>query len=369
MPVAAHRDALPDHAAEADHRALPIDQVGIRGLSYPITVWDRDHQKQHTVGEISLSVALPSEFKGTHMSRFIEILNARRGELSLGTVPDILAEVQRRLEAEEAFIEVAFPYFLSKRAPVSGAESLMEYRCRFVASRKGEALDFMLEVTVPVKTLCPCSKAVSRYGAHNQRGLVTARARFEGMLWIEDVVEDVEACASAPLFALLKREDEKWVTEHAYENPRFVEDLVREVVQRLRRREGVRWLEVTAENVESIHNHSAWARIAWPQGDAPEAPVADTPSAPPFGEWLRAQREARRQSQRELAQRLSLSPSLLSRVERGEKRLPPERLDTLAASWGLDPLWLAVKAGALPESLLERVRSDPEGFLAWAGQR
>ena len=264
MPLAEYqREALPDCAAEADDRRLPIDQVGIRDLRYPITVWDKDHERQDTVATLSLSVALPAEDKGTHMSRFVEVLEAARGELSLGTVPDLLAAIQRQLEAHEAQIDASFPYFLPRSAPVSGARSLMDYDCRFTASRRGEALDFVLGVSVPIKTLCPCSKAISRYGAHNQRSRVNVRLRFTEMVWIEDVVEAVESCASSPLYALLKREDEKWVTERAYENPRFVEDLLREVLLAVRALPGVRWVEVEAENLESIHNHSAWGRIVW----------------------------------------------------------------------------------------------------------
>lgn len=361
------REALPDHASEHDPRALAIDQVGIRGLSYPITVWDRANMRQHTVAQLALSVGLPHRFKGTHMSRFVEVLNERRGELSLSTLPELLAEVQRRLGADDAYIEARFPYFLERRAPVSGAASLMEYLCCFQASRRGEALDFVLEVTVPVKSLCPCSKAISRYGAHNQRSLVTVRTRFEGMLWIEDVVEDVEACASSPLYALLKREDEKYITEHAYENPRFVEDLVREVVVRLGARPAVRWLEVSADNQESIHNHSAWAMLRWPQAQAPAPSTPEPALGPSFGAWLRGQREARRQSLRGLAAQLGVSPSALSRAEQDQKPLPSAALTALAAAWGLEEHKLRVRAGVLPAALLARIQRDPEGFLAWAG--
>ena len=266
------RDRLPDCAAEPDARSLPIDQVGISSLRAPIVVWDKARRQQSTVASLSMSVGLPAEVKGTHMSRFVEVLGDYRGELSLRTVPDLLAAVQRRLGARDAYLSAAFPYFLERRAPVSGAVSLMDYDCRFEAGLRGDVLDFVLGVRVPVTTLCPCSKSISDYGAHNQRGLVDVRLRFEGMVWIEDVVEAVEGCASAPLYALLKREDEKHLTERAYENPRFVEDLLREVVLALRALPGVRWLEVRAENLESIHNHSAWGRLTW------SAEEPDTPS-------------------------------------------------------------------------------------------
>ena len=359
--------SLPDHASEADSRRLPIDQVGIDGLSYPITVWDKSNKKQPTVGRIQLSVGLPAEFKGTHMSRFLEVLEAHRGELSLGTVPELLAEVQRRLQAEDAYLDVSFPYFLERSAPVSGARSLMEYPCRFAASRRGDELDFILGVTVPVTTLCPCSKAVSKYGAHNQRGLVDVQVRFDGMVWIEDVVAVVEAQASSPLYALLKREDEKYVTERAYENPRFVEDLVRDVVLGLRDLPGVTWLEVNVENLESIHNHSAWARVAWPHEDIAAPPPRPRAVPQPFGEWLKARREERRLSQRGLATRAGIAPSVLSRVESGTREPTDEVLTALAGALGLDAEKLALRAGRVPTALVSRIQADPEGFLAWAG--
>jgi len=383
-PARVDREALPDHAAERDERALPINEVGIRDLRTPITVWDKARSKQDTVATLSMSVGLPADVKGTHMSRFVEVLHDYRGELSLRTVPDLLACVQRRLDADEAFISAHFPYFLERRAPVSRAASLMDYDCRFEASRRGETMDFVLGVRVPVTTLCPCSKAVSRYGAHNQRGLVDVSLRFEGMIWIEDVVAAVERCASAPLYALLKREDEKYVTELAYDNPRFVEDLLREVVLSLRALSGesgtVRWLEVSAENLESIHNHSAWGRITW-DADADttddgrddgcaeaQSTSASAPTAPAsFGGWLCAERGARRLSQRALAKAIGVSPSLLSRVEGGEKKLSPEALGRLAETLGLSADKLMLRAGVLPPAVLARIQADPEGLLAWAG--
>jgi GTP cyclohydrolase I len=249
---------LPDHAAEADHRNIALDRVGIRGLAYPIVVWDRANQMQSTVARIDATVSLPASAKGTHMSRFIEIINEVRGELSLNNLEAVLIQIQAKLQAETAQLDVSFPYFLEKKAPVSGARSLMEYKAAFHASRTGEKFDFELEVQIPVTTLCPCSKAVSERGAHNQRSWVTVLCRArEPFLWIEEVIELVEACASSPLYAVLKREDEKYVTEAAYDNPRFVEDLIREVISALEDR--TRSLQVSVENLESIHNHSAWA--------------------------------------------------------------------------------------------------------------
>jgi GTP cyclohydrolase IB len=356
--------SLPDHASERDERRLPIDQVGIRRLRYPITVWDRNNQSQRTVAEIAFSVGLPAEFKGTHMSRFIEVLQDR-DEFSLGTVPSILEEVQKRLEAEDAYLEVSFPYFLERTAPVSGARSLMEYRCRFEANRRGPLLDFKLCVQVPVTTLCPCSKAVSKYGAHNQRGLVDIEARFDGMVWIEDIVEAVESCASSPLYALLKREDEKYVTEKAYENPRFVEDLVRDCAIAVRALPGMRWLKVSCENLESIHNHSAWASLST-DGQPEEAPrTAPREAAPGFGAWLRENRQARDMTQQQLATRLGLSGSLVSRIESGERPPRPEHLRALAVAWSMDPRMVQLRARQIPADLAERIAADPEGFLAW----
>jgi GTP cyclohydrolase I len=266
-----HRSHLPDHASERDDRRLAIDRVGVKGLTYPVTVWDRANKLQHTVASVAMYVALPQHFKGTHMSRFVEVLNARRGEISLSNMDDILTHVQDRLEAEEVHLELSFPYFIEKNAPVSGVASLMDYACAFKARKTGDEVDFVLEVTVPVKSLCPCSKAISDYGAHNQRSLVTVEVRSTEMVWIEDVVEQVEGCASAPLYSLLKREDEKYVTELAYDRPRFVEDLVREVVIAVRGLPGVVWIKVAADHQESIHNHSAYAELEWRREGAPEA--------------------------------------------------------------------------------------------------
>lgn len=261
MQAAPHRDTLPDHASHADDRGIPLDRVGIKGLAYPITVWDRSNKEQATVAVIDATVALPADVKGTHMSRFVEVLNDVHGELSLHNLPVVCETLQARLGAQKVQVDVRFPYFMQRAAPVSGAKSLMEYKAAFHAGRDGEKFDFVLEVAVPVTTLCPCSKAVSERGAHNQRSWVTVSARAVDFLWIEDVVEAVEGCASSPLYALLKREDEKFVTEAAYDRPRFVEDLIREVVASLRPR--VTWMKVSVENVESIHNHSAWAEVEW----------------------------------------------------------------------------------------------------------
>ena len=357
--------SLPDHASERDDRRLPIDQVGIKRLRYPITVWDKNKQSQRTVADIAFSVGLPAEFKGTHMSRFIEVLQDR-DEFSLGTVPEILEHVQHRLEAEDAYLEIGFPYFLERTAPVSGARSLMEYRCRFDASRRGDTLDFVLCVQVPVKTLCPCSKAVSKYGAHNQRGLVDVELRFDGMVWIEDVVEAVEACASSPLYALLKREDEKYVTERAYENPRFVEDLVRDVALAVRELPGVRWLRVSCENLESIHNHTAWATLS-SEASTPSRARA-RPAADDFPSWVRSERRGRGQTQEDLAAAMGVSASQVSRLESGSRAPRPDHLTALAKAWAMDPRVVALRARQIPPELAERIAADVEGFLGWCSR-
>lgn len=362
--------SLPDCAAKPDTRALDIDQVGIIRLSYPIKVLDRRQEWQHTVAEVAMTVGLPRQFKGTHMSRFVEILNAVRGELSIRNLPGILAQVQRRLDADDAYVTLTFPYFIQKTAPVSGATSLMEYRCRFEAARHGDSMDFVLGVRVPVKTLCPCSRAISDRGAHNQRGYVDVSVRSTEFVWIEDVVEVIEARASSPLYALLKRPDEKWVTEHAYDNPRFVEDLVRESVLAVRGLAGVTWLRVSVENEESIHNHSAYAEITWSTEDErparPEAVPGEPARPESFGSWLRTRRTERAWSQAELAEHLDVSPSHLARVESDEKGLSSGALTRLAARLGMDPVTVQLRAGQVPPALLAAIQADPEGFRSWA---
>lgn len=252
--------ALVDIQASKDHRNIAIDRVGVRNVKYPIEVLDREHDRQHTIGTFTLTVDLPHEFKGTHMSRFLEILSENRSEVSVHAIPVILEGLRDRLKAEKAHIEVAFPFFMRKKAPVTGKEGMMEYECRFIAE-KNETTDFVMEVIVPVTTLCPCSKEISAYGAHNQRGYVTTRVRFDGLVWIEEIVEMVERCGSAPLFPVLKRHDEKWVTEHAYDNPRFVEDMVREVAIAMDADDRITWYEIEVENHESIHAHNAYATL------------------------------------------------------------------------------------------------------------
>jgi len=252
---------LPDVQNQTDIREIPIDKVGVKNLKYPIAVKDRDNELQHTIATVSMTVDLPKEFKGTHMSRFVEILQNEDREIHVDSIDSLLLKMQKRLNANSSHIEIEFPYFKMKNAPVSGKPSLIDYTAKFHAVRSGKKKDFVLTVKVPVTTLCPCSKNISKYGAHNQRGEVTVSVRFRNTVWIEDLITIVESSASSELYSLLKREDERFVTERAYENPVFVEDLVRNVVMKLKKKKNIIWYSVEAENFESIHNHNAYAHI------------------------------------------------------------------------------------------------------------
>jgi len=252
---------LHDKQSERDHRELRIDKVGVRGLRFPIQVRDRARAVQNTIATIGMFVDLPKEFKGTHMSRFIEVLNAHGDVVHVENITDILHAMQQRFNAATSHLEMEFPYFMTKKAPVSGMESLMDYVARFDATACHKDIDFVLTVKARVTTLCPCSKAIAAYGAHNQRGEVTVQIRSRKAVWIEDLIGIIEGSASSELFALLKRQDEKAVTERAYDNPVFVEDLVRNVALKLNAHPDVTWYKVEAENHESIHNHNAYACI------------------------------------------------------------------------------------------------------------
>ena len=252
--------SMPDMQKSPDTRNIAIDKVGVKDIRYPIVVQEKSKIEQHTVARINMYVDLPHQFKGTHMSRFIEILNQYHGAISILSLDTILQEMKDRLEASCAHMELEFPYFIEKEAPASGARGLMEYQCRMVGTL-GDELDFVLGVTVPVTSLCPCSKEISARGAHNQRSAIDVQIRYRGHVWLEDLIEWVESCGSSPVYSLLKREDEKAVTEQAYDNPMFVEDIVRAVTERLRSIEEISWFRVECENFESIHNHSAYALV------------------------------------------------------------------------------------------------------------
>lgn len=243
-----------------DSRNIAIDKVGVKDISYPIVVMDRKKKFQHTIARINMYVDLPHQFKGTHMSRFVEILNSYREEIALDKLEIMLAEMKKKLGASTAHLEMEFPYFIEKKAPVSKAKSLMEYTCSFSATL-AEEFDFVLGIRIPVTSLCPCSKELSAYGAHNQRSIISIKVQYRNFIWIEELVSLVEECGSSPVYSLLKRVDEKYVTEKAYENPKFVEDIVREVTEKLLAEPAITWFSVEAENFESIHKHSAYAFI------------------------------------------------------------------------------------------------------------
>ena len=249
---------------QLDERNIAITKVGVKGIKYPIIVLDRAHGTQHVNATINMYVNLPHHFKGTHMSRFVEILNEFRGRINIKTFETILARVREKLQAESAHMEIDFPYFIEKTAPVSGAGSLMEYRCTFAGIHTAGKMDFCVGVAVPVTTVCPCSKEISACGAHNQRAIVFVKVRFRKFFWIEDLIQLVEQSSSGEVYSLLKRVDEKFVTEKGYENPMFVEDVVRNVAEHLNRDPNFPWYSVEAESFESIHNHSAYAFLEKP---------------------------------------------------------------------------------------------------------
>ncbi len=247
---------------QPDFRNIPIDKVGIKGLKYPVKVMDKIRGTQTTVADISMYVDLPHQCKGTHMSRFVEILNQSRNRVSLESLTATLGDMKTILGAESSHIEISFPYFIEKTAPSSRYKGLMDYTCSIMGSSdKDNNTDIILKVAVPVTSVCPCSKEISEYGAHNQRGEVLVSTRFSKLIWIEDIVDIVEAAASCEIYSVLKREDEKFVTEKAYNNPKFVEDIVRDVAKPLMNDSNITWFSVSAENFESIHNHSAYAYI------------------------------------------------------------------------------------------------------------
>jgi GTP cyclohydrolase IB len=249
-----------DVQARADTRRLPINRVGIKDIRHPVRVKDRSAGEQHTIATFNMYVSLPHDFKGTHMSRFVEILHAER-EISVESFRGMLGAMTTRLEADAGHIEMSFPFFIMKRAPVSAVESLMDYDTTLIGEQRHGHIELWVRVAVPVTSLCPCSKRISDYGAHNQRSHVTITAKLRSHMWIEELIEIAESEASCELYGILKRPDEKYVTERAYDNPKFVEDLVRDVATRLNRDARVAAYVVEAENFESIHNHSAYARI------------------------------------------------------------------------------------------------------------
>jgi GTP cyclohydrolase IB len=253
-------DDVEDVQGRPDTRRLPINRVGIKDINHPVRVKDRAAGEQHTIANFNMYVNLPHNFKGTHMSRFIEILHTER-EISVESFRAMLEKMTVRLEADVGHIEMSFPFFVMKKAPISGVESLMDYRASLIGERRSARTDMWIRVVVPVTSLCPCSKRISAYGAHNQRSHITLTTKLKSHIWIEELIEIAESEASSQLYGILKRPDEKYVTEHAYDHPKFVEDMVRDVAVRLAADTRIAAYIVEAENFESIHNHSAYARI------------------------------------------------------------------------------------------------------------
>ena len=254
--------AIPDVQNSEDSRQIAINKVGIKSIRHPVKVQDKQEGVQHTIALFNMYVGLPHNFKGTHMSRFVEILNHRDRDISVESFEPMLREMVKKLEAETGHIEMTFPYFINKTAPVSGVQSLLDYEVTFIGTiSAGGKYEFTMKVVVPVTSLCPCSKKISDYGAHNQRSHVTVTTVTNSHLWIEELVQMVEQQASCELYGLLKRPDEKYVTERAYDNPKFVEDMVRDVAGVMNREPRVDAYVVESENFESIHNHSAYALI------------------------------------------------------------------------------------------------------------
>jgi GTP cyclohydrolase IB len=252
---------MPDVQAGADRRQVAIDRVGVKDVTYPIRLRMPGGGEQTTVASVNMYVALPHHQKGTHMSRFLEVLNEHACEpLTPNRIPAIARSIRRRLSAEVAHFEARFKYFIRKPAPVTGQPGLMDYDVTFECTANHD-VDFVMSVAAPATSLCPCSKEISLYGAHNQRCRIEAKVRFNGTLWIEELVESLEKAASCPVFAVLKRPDEKWVTEKAFENPKFVEDIVRDLALGLDAHPRITWYSINSENYESIHNHSAYAQI------------------------------------------------------------------------------------------------------------
>ena len=260
---------IEDVQGRADTRRIPIDRVGIKDIYHPVRVKDRSGGEQHTIANFNMYVHLPHNFKGTHMSRFVEILNEREREISVESFNLMLEDMTKRLDSESGHLEMTFPYFIMKRAPVTGVQSLLDYRATLAAEIKDGRIETWLKVLVPVTSLCPCSKQISDYGAHNQRSHLTIAAKIAEHVWLEELIEVAEAEASCELYGILKRPDEKYVTEHAYDNPKFVEDIVRDIATRLNADERIRAYVIEAENFESIHNHSAYARIARDKDEKP----------------------------------------------------------------------------------------------------
>lgn len=250
-----------DIQSQSDTRNIEINKVGVKNLQYPLVVLDKRKRIQHTVATINMYADLADNLKGTHMSRFIKTMNQYNADFSMENFLNMLMEIKNNLNARKAYAEVLFPYFIEKKAPISGERSIMNYTCEYIGEVENENRLFYVGIEVPVTTVCPCSKDISDRGAHNQRGTVRVKLYLEKFFWIEDIIALIESSASAELYTLLKREDEKHITEYAFDHPKFVEDLVRDVTRKIEKEWHFRWFSVEAENFESIHNHSAYAYV------------------------------------------------------------------------------------------------------------
>jgi GTP cyclohydrolase IB len=253
---------IPDVQNSQDTRHIAIDKVGIKDIRHPVVVRDRSGGEQHTVANFNMYVSLPHNFKGTHMSRFVEILNNHEYEITVDSFKHMIEEMTELLDAESGHVEMSFPYFVNKAAPVSGVKSLMDYEVSFIGEITSGVPSVLVKVLVPVTSLCPCSKKISDRGAHNQRSHITVKVRTRDFIWIEEIIDYVEKVASCELYGLLKRPDEKYVTEYAYDNPKFVEDIVRDVAIEFNQDDRIAGYTVESENFESIHNHSAYAMLS-----------------------------------------------------------------------------------------------------------
>ena len=268
QPASVINKEIPDVQNSLDTRQIGIDRVGIKDIRHPVVVRDRSGGEQHTVANFNMYVSLPHNFKGTHMSRFVEILNNHEYEITVDSFKGMIEEMTELLGAESGYIEMSFPYFVNKAAPVSGVKSLMDYEVSFIGEIEKGNPSVLVKVLVPVTSLCPCSKKISDRGAHNQRSHITVEVKTRDFIWIEEIIEYVEKVASCELYGLLKRPDEKYVTEYAYDNPKFVEDIVRDVAVEFNKDERIAAYTVESENFESIHNHSAYAMLSHDKEEA-----------------------------------------------------------------------------------------------------
>jgi len=249
-----------DIQSQEDYRNIQIEKVGVKKIRYPIIVEDKHYEKQQTIADIDIFVDLPHNHRGTHMSRFLEVLNNYHKDTIINNLENLCSDIKIALKSEKAYIKLKFPYFIKKTAPVSKINSLLDYDCVFEASLSDKFI-FLMGVTVPITTLCPCSKEISLFGAHNQRSYVTIMVRYNEFVWLEELIEIAEKTASCEIYSLLKRPDEKYVTEKAFKNPTFVEDIVRNITLILQSDKRIDWFCVESENIESIHNHNAYAYV------------------------------------------------------------------------------------------------------------